>query len=81
MKNLREALEKYKRNKMSKATFEDDYMEGFQDCADILFPLVEALEFYNKPKELSKNCPGYCVEYSDIALQALADLKAKLGVE
>jgi len=71
MKNLREALEKYKRNKMSKATFEDDYMEGFQDCADLLFPLVEALELCASP---------YSSEHKErVALQALAEFKKFKG--
>ena len=112
MKSIKEALDEYRKeiyhiDRQPAAIFgendRDDIMRsiGFQDCLDLLFPLVEALGFYADRAAWSENPFGQIITKLDYetrgvnkmgdctlinyggkrARQALADLKAKLGVE
>lgn len=76
MKNIKEALENFasKANEEHALDYLGDYENGFNHAVKLLFPLVEALETYAMTNETFP-------EYGDVARQALADLKAKLGVE
>lgn len=83
MKNIKEALEKYKKeiyylDRKDKPPESEEIMcsIGFQDCADLLLPLVEALELIGNSRTLS----GEDTASARHARQALSDLKAKLGV-
>ena len=37
-------------------------------------------EFYNNPKKLIENCPGFCPEYSDVARTALQKCEGIVNV-
>ncbi len=52
----------------------------FENGVNLILPLLldayEALEFYNNPSELAKECKGYCPEFSDVALKVIARIEA-----
>lgn len=64
--------EEYDYSHLSETTsFKDGFDASTAEWKRIVEPLVEALKFYNNPKELIKDCPGFCPEFSDIAKEAL----------
>ena len=82
MNSLKAQIEKYGADKAREYAMGDsdlchfvDYKAGFQECLELMLPLIEALEFYKTPswedepvgraKELGK--------YADSALQSLAE--------
>lgn len=83
MSDLKEQLEKYRWNNMSKSCHEDDYIDGFNDCLNLLLPLVEACEDLsediNQRRNIGDGIPPRTAFYLDEAISKLQELKEKIN--